>query len=419
MMETSQGQDKSFNSTVVHNYSTVSTTKSIYENGDYWSTTEAPAVSIGFNRTGFTDDSNSSTTVSKLFTSSPTIYFADETVSGWMQATDVLDSFVFVCACVALLFNLSNIVVIIMSKLYLKITYKLFISQAVSNAVTALSMGMTYIASHYFNGNSQLIIAISSYNILQIGSMACVLTYTFISLELYFQIILPFKHRYMGFTFKVALFLIWIIPMLLTESIQIGITLSKMESNETFLVTYVRLQDNTLGYLNTGLALICLIVIIYLNIALLKAVYRSLKSNPREGKGIKKSTITIITMVSTYIIFYLPSWVVGIIFVLHNKYKVLILASLTMHQRLFLVTCLSNLKILNTIADPVIYVLRINVIQDTYKKLVIKYVCCGQVTNTNTDSLKLTSTRGNIYRDNSTASNKSMRVSVVTKSSEM
>ena len=411
MMETSQGQDKSFNSTVVHNYSTVSTRKSIYENGDYWLTTEAPAVS--------TDDSNSSTTVSKLFTSSPTIYFTDETVSGWMQATDVLDSFVFVCACVALLFNLSNILVIIMSKLYLKIAYKLFISQAVSNAVTALSMGMTYIASHYFNGNSQLIIAISSYNILQIGSMACVLTYTFISLELYFQIILPFKHRYMGFTFKVALFLIWIIPMILTESIQIGITLSKMESNETFLVTYVRLQDNTLGYLNTGLALICLIVIIYLNIALLKTVYRSLKSNPREGKGIKKSTVTIITMVSTYIIFYLPSWVVGIIFVLHNKYKVLILASLTMHQRLFLVTCLSNLKILNTIADPVIYVLRINVIQDTYKKLVIKYLCCRQVTNTNTDSLKLTTNRGNIYRDNSTASNKSMRVSVVTKSSEM
>ena len=154
-------------------------------------------------------------------------------------------------------------------------------------------------------------IAISSYNIVQIGSMACVLTYTLISLEFYYKIILSFKHRYMRFTFKVALFLIGLIPVILTIGIQIGMILSQMAQNETFLITYVRLRDNTLGYLNTGLALICLIVIIYLNIASLKAGYRSLQSNPRAGIVAKNNNNYnhCYCMVSTYIIFYLPNWI--------------------------------------------------------------------------------------------------------------
>ena len=361
-----------------------------------------------------------STTEAKLSTvsvtaSSTTRPVFDTAASGWLYATDILDKSVFVCACVAFIFNLSNMFIILISKLYLKTTYQLFISQAVSNAVTALSMGMGYIYAHYFTGETKLIIAICSYNILQIGSMACVLTYTLISVELYYKIIQPFKHRYTVSTFKVALICIWLIPVILTESIQIGMTLSRMASNETFLVTYFRLQDNTLGYLNMGLALICLSVIIYLNVASLKAVYRSLQRNPRKGKGTKKSTITIIAMVSTYIVFYLPSWIVGIIFIFHYKSQILILDSLTMNQRRFLIACISNMKILNTVSDPVIYVLRINVIRDTYKKLIMKLKCCEQIQNTDVD--KMTSGPGSLYKDNSTTS-KNTRVSVVSKVSE-
>ena len=226
----------------------------------------------------------------------------------------------------------------------------------------------------------------------------------------------------MGFTFKVALFLIWLIPMTLTACIQIGITLSQMAPNETFLTTYVRLGDNTLGYLNTGLALICLIVIIYLNIASLKAVYRSLQRNPRAGIGAKKSTITIIAMVSTYLIFYLPNWIGGIIFVLHYKYQVLILASLTMAQRRFLITCLSNLKILNTVSDPVIYVLRIDVIRDAYNKLTMKIKCCEHIHDTNVNNLEMTSDGGGLYRDKDTTekgpTDEDMCISIVSKASE-
>ena len=337
-----------------------------------------------------------STTGAKLFTVSVTAYSTtrpvfDTAVSGWLYATDILDKSVFVCACVAFIFNLSNMFIIFISKLYLKTTYQLFISQAVSNAVTALSMGMGYIYVHYFTGEFKLIIAICSYNILQIGSMACV--------ELYYKIIQPFKHRYTVSTFKVALICIWLIPVILTESIQIGMTLSRMAPNETFLVTYFRLQDNTLGYLNMGLALMCLSVIIYLNVASLKAVYRSLQRNPRKGKGTKKSTITIIAMVSTYIVFYLPSWIVGIIFILQYKSQILFLDSLTMNQRRFLIACISNMKI---VSDPVIYVLRINVIRDTYKKLIMKLKCCEQIHNTDVD--KMTSGPGSLYKDNSTTS---------------
>ena len=348
----------SFEDNLTHNNLTVFKANTI-EDGENGSTTEAALITVS--------DSTSSTT-RPVF---------DATASGWLYATDIMNKCVFVCACVAFILNLSNIFIIIISKLYLKTTYKLFISQAASNVVTALYYVVEYITAQYGTKETKLIIAICNYNIIQIGSMACVLNYTLISLELYCQIILPFRHRYMGFTFKVALFLIWLIPVILTESIQIGITLSQMAPNETFLITYVRLGDNTLGYLNTGLALICLIVIIYLNIASLKAVYRSLQSNPRVGA--KKSTITIIAMVSTYIMFYLPNWIGGIIFVLHYKYQVLILASLTMNQRLFLITCLSNCKILNAISDPVIYVLRLDMIRDTYKnrmmKLKSKYGC--------------------------------------------
>ena len=130
----------------------------------------------------------------------------DEGTSGWLCAVYVLRKIVFVCACVGLLFNLANIIIIIISNLYKKTMYKLFISQAASNAMTALTYVMAHISLLLLEGGSptELIIRICSYNIVHIGAMTCAFTYTVISLELYYKIILPFKHRESGCAFNVA-----------------------------------------------------------------------------------------------------------------------------------------------------------------------------------------------------------------------
>ena len=342
-----------------------------------WSTTlhnSSLAVttdSIVFSENGSTED-----TSLLPATGEPTIVTAvlncEEGTSRWLCAADVLEKFVFVCACVGLLFNLSNIMTIIISKLYQKTMYKLLISQAASNALTALAHGMARISLFFLEGNTEIIISICSYNIAQFGSMACALTYTLISLELYYKVIFPFKHRELGCTFNVALILIWIVPVILTESIQIVKPLTHMQPEETFVDVFVRLQDNTLGFINTGLALVCLIVIVYLNVVSLKAVHRSLRNKAHNGKSTKKSTITIVAMVTTYVIFYLPNWILGIFFILQHQSVIVFLPSLAPDQRIFLITCLSNLKLMNTISDPVIYVVRINAIRETYKRLIRK-----------------------------------------------
>ena len=320
---------------------------------------------------------NGSATETTLFNTSHKTSSANSPVLDieWLHASRLLDKVVFACACAGLLFNISNVFIMVISKLYKKITFKLFISQAVANALNALFYKIAYISNQYFERETKLITGICLYNIVQIGSMVCVLSYTLISIELYYKVNLPFKHRFMGFTFEVALALIWLIPVILTESIQVGITLSQRTQNETFVVAYYRIRDNTLGYINTGLALTCLFAIIFLNVASLRAVYRSFERNPREGKSAKKSTITIVAMVTTYIIFYLPNWIFGFLFTLQYRSHIVVLPTLTMNQRLFVAAFLSNLKILNAITDPVIYVLRIDVIRETYIKLIMKLKC--------------------------------------------
>ena len=302
----------------------------------------------------------------------------DEETSRLLYAADVIDYLSFVCACVGFLFNLSNIFIITISNLYKNIMYKLFISQAAANAIYALSDGLVRASFYFLKGDADLIIRFITNNLLHIGSMICALTYTLISLELYYKVILPFKHRGMGNTFNVALIFIWVIPIIVTGSYRIGIILSNMEPNETFLMTFSRLQDNTLAYINTGLALVCIIVIVYLNVDSLRAVCRSLRGKAREAKGTKKSTITIVAMVTTYFIFYLPNWIVGILFELEFKSKISILPVMTMGQMVFVNVFLSSLKVMNTIADPVIYVVRINRIRETYKRLRMKLKCCSQ-----------------------------------------
>ena len=341
-------------STTLHNTSPVVTTDNIFfsENGSTGDTSLLPA------------------------TSEPTILTAvlncEEGTSGWLCVADVLEKIVFVCACVGLLFNLSNIITIIISKLYQKTMYKLLISQAASNALTALAHGMARVSLFFLEGNTEIIINICSYNIAQIGPMTCAFTYTLLSLELYYKVILPFKHRELGYAFNVALILIWIVPVILTESIQIVKPLIHKQPEETFMEVFVRLQDNTLGFINTGLALVCLLVVVYLNVVSLKAVHRSLRNKAHEGKSTKKSTITIVAMITTYIIFYLPNWILGILFLLQHQSIIDFLPSLAPDQRIFLITCLSNLKIMNTISDPVIYVVRINAIRETYMRLIRK-----------------------------------------------
>ena len=75
------GQDTSFTNKLIHNYSTVLTTNSISDGGN--TTTEAKL---------FTVTVTAPSTTGTVF---------DAAASGWPYATDILDKFLFVCACVA------------------------------------------------------------------------------------------------------------------------------------------------------------------------------------------------------------------------------------------------------------------------------------------------------------------------------
>ena len=97
-----------------------------------------------------------------------------------------------------------------------------------------------------------------------------------------------------------------------------------------------------------------------------------MKRSPGEGRSARKSAIVILAIVTTYVIFYTPSWLSGIAFILHYRFNVLVLESVSMNQRSFIVTLVTLLKMLNALADPLIYVFRIPEVRETYKNWVLK-----------------------------------------------
>lgn len=173
----------------------------------------------------------------------------------------------------------------------------------------------------------------------------------------------------------------WLFPLIVTETIQIGVALYSKRLNETYLDTYNRLRDNSLGYLNTCLAVVCLVVIFCLNLIVLRSVRLLLKRNRREGESLKRATVTILAIVVTYALFYLPSWVIGILFLLYYRFDIPILTSLTASQRRFIVVIFTNLKILNTVSDPIIYVMRISKIRNEYIRILLKFKWWGNRRN--------------------------------------
>ena len=210
------------------------------------------------------------------------------------------------------------------------------------------------------------------YNIYQIASIACATTYAVVSIDLFAQIIMPFKYRRMKGCFKVVLVLIWIIPVVFVEAVQVGITLANIQPHEAFLDTYYRLQDNTLFYTNLALTFVCFILIISLNMTVLCVVYRLMKRSPGEGRSARKSAIVIVAIVISYVIFYTPSWLSGIAFLLHYRYDVPVLEPFSINQRWFITALVALLKMMNTLADPLIYVLRIHEVRKAYKGCIFK-----------------------------------------------
>ena len=288
------------------------------------------------------------------------------TVAYRMQTNEIF------VACLAFVFNILNIFLIISSRLHHKTTYRLLISLALADAIIALSYGACDICDIVCSLDAQPAKKVVVYNIYQISSMTCAFTYATISVDLFAQIILPFKYRFMKRCFKVVLVVIWIVPVVVVESIQIGVTLIHMRTNEAFLDTYFRLRDNTLFYINIGLALFCFILITCLNLTVLCSIYRLMKRSPGEGRSARKSAIVILAIVATYVLFYTPSWLSGIAFILHYRLNVLVLESVSMSQRSFIVALVSLLKMLNTLADPLIYVIRIPEVRKTCKNWVFK-----------------------------------------------
>lgn len=143
------------------------------------------------------------TTVMMLFESIP-----DEMDTTWLIATNVLHAGLYLCACVAFFFNILNIVAIASAGLYKKTTYQLLINLAASDIVISAFLGVRSISTRYFTGETQMIINIAVDNVYQAGSMACVLTYTIISVDLLVQNTLPFNYECLKKVFKIVLILI-------------------------------------------------------------------------------------------------------------------------------------------------------------------------------------------------------------------
>ena len=239
----------------------------------------------------------------------------------WLTAAYRMQTTEIFVACVAFVFNLLNILAIISSRLHHKTTYRLLISLALADAIIALSYGASDICDIVCSVDTQPVKEIKVYNIYQISSMTCTFTYATISVDLFAQMILPFKYRSMKGCFKVVLVVIWIVPVVVVESIQVGVTLIHMRANETFLDTYFRLRDNTLFYINLGLTFVCFILITCLNLIVLCSIYSLMKRSPGEERSARKSAIVILAIVTTYVIFYTPSWLSGIAFILHYRFK--------------------------------------------------------------------------------------------------
>ena len=113
--------------------------------------------------------------------------------------------------------------------------------------------------------------------------------------------------------------------------------------------------------------------LICLNLTVLCVVYRVMKRSPVEGRSARKSAIASVAIVTSYVIFYTPSWLSGIAFLLHYRFGVPVLESFSMNRRWFIIAMVTLLKMLNTLADPLIYVLRI---PEVRKNTRIVYLSC-------------------------------------------
>ena len=291
----------------------------------------------------------------------------------WLSAARAMTTAEMCVACVAFVFNIANIVAIISSNLHRKTTYRLLISLALADAIIAFTYGISDICDILVcYADSIPVKEVIVYNIYQIASIVCATTYAVVSIDLFAQIIMPFKYRRMKGCFKVVLVLIWIIPVVFVEAVQVGITLANMQPHEVFLDTYYRLKDNTLFYTNLALTFACFILIISLNMAVLCVVYRLMKRSPGEGRSARKSAIVIVAIVISYVIFYTPSWLSGIAFLLHYRFDVPVLKPFSINQRWFITALVALLKMMNTLADPLIYVLRIHEVRKAYKGCIFK-----------------------------------------------
>ena len=292
----------------------------------------------------------------------------------WLTSIFLSDTLLMCCASVAFFFNLLNICAIILSKLYRKSTYQLVITLSASHVIIALNFCMGYFSKYYFIRfvETKKVLDIILYNIYHVGSMSCALTTIAISADLFVQNVFTFKYLAFQKILKPVLALIWIIPVTITECTQIGITLFYKSSEETFVEAYYRLRDNTLGFINVILAVICLILLCALNFKTYSAIRSLLKRAPREGESSKKSALTIFLIVGTYLTFYLPNWILGVIFILHYRYKVRILSPVTRNQQNFITALFAQLRVLDSVSDPLVYAFRISVIREWYKKLFLK-----------------------------------------------
>ena len=91
----------------------------------------------------------------------------------WLSAANTMTTTEMCIACVAFVFNIANIFAIISARLHHKNTYRLFISLALADAITAFAYGFSDICDKACSTDSIPVKEVIVYNIYQISSMAC------------------------------------------------------------------------------------------------------------------------------------------------------------------------------------------------------------------------------------------------------
>ena len=285
---------------------------------------------------------------------------------------DILTVVILCLALVAFIVNCLNIYAVFASKLHEQLSFKLVITLSVCDSLVDLIVivGFSYDLRHSHSEHHWDYLDMAFH----CGSTSTLLTLMSISLDIFLKVKFPLRYTSMKTKpFKYILSFILITTLCLYPLPVIMILIRRRDGTQLEAVV----NQNRIGtYINVGLALIGFIVILYLN----KKVYREIAElNERthaERFSLRKSSITISVIVSTFFMFYLPVWVRNAMELLDDDLHWNLFSKLTRLQFHVIHLIPILLLVINTICDPMIYGFRIRDIRSVYLQWLSKVKSC-------------------------------------------